>query len=86
MLFLADNGFRVVAHDRRGHGRSGQPWTGNDSTVSTGGRRPDRGLRRHPRELIEDARLKVYPGAPHGITDTHKHQLGQDLLEFVKSH
>ena len=29
-LFLADNGFRVVAHDRRGHGRSSQPWDGND--------------------------------------------------------
>jgi non-heme chloroperoxidase len=30
MLFLAQNGFRVVAHDRRGHGRSSQPTTGND--------------------------------------------------------
>lgn len=30
MLFLADKGFRVVAHDRRGHGRSSQPWQGND--------------------------------------------------------
>jgi non-heme chloroperoxidase len=30
MQFLADRGFRVVAHDRRGHGRSSQPWTGND--------------------------------------------------------
>lgn len=30
MLFLADNGYRVVAHDRRGHGRSSQPWNGND--------------------------------------------------------
>jgi non-heme chloroperoxidase len=29
-LFLAERGFRVVAHDRRGHGRSSQPWTGND--------------------------------------------------------
>jgi non-heme chloroperoxidase len=28
--FLAQNGFRVIAHDRRGHGRSGQAWTGND--------------------------------------------------------
>ncbi|MEU6771772.1 alpha/beta hydrolase [Streptomyces sp. NPDC046759] len=27
---MADNGFRAVAHDRRGGGRSGQPWTGND--------------------------------------------------------
>ena len=30
MLFLAQNGFRVIAHDRRGHGRSSQPATGND--------------------------------------------------------
>jgi len=30
MLFLASHGFRCVAHDRRGHGRSSQPWTGND--------------------------------------------------------
>ena len=30
MLFLASSGFRCIAHDRRGHGRSGQPWEGND--------------------------------------------------------
>lgn len=30
MQFLADKGYRVVAHDRRGHGRSSQPWEGND--------------------------------------------------------
>ena len=30
MLFLAANGFRVIAHDRRGHGRSTQTWGGND--------------------------------------------------------
>src|SRR5512146_523118 len=30
LLFLAQNGFRVVAHDRRGHGRSSQAWSGND--------------------------------------------------------
>jgi non-heme chloroperoxidase len=29
-LHLAGHGYRVVAHDRRGHGRSGQPWDGND--------------------------------------------------------
>jgi non-heme chloroperoxidase len=29
-LFLASNGFRVIAHDRRGHGRSTQTWDGND--------------------------------------------------------
>ena len=30
MVFLASQGYRTIAHDRRGHGRSGQPWDGND--------------------------------------------------------
>ena len=30
MLFLAERGFRCIAHDRRGHGRSSQPWDGNE--------------------------------------------------------
>jgi non-heme chloroperoxidase len=30
LLFMASNGFRAVAHDRRGHGRSSQTWDGND--------------------------------------------------------
>src|SRR3954469_5878687 len=30
MLFLAEHGFRCIAHDRRGHGRSSQPWSGNN--------------------------------------------------------
>jgi non-heme chloroperoxidase len=30
MFFLASNGYRCIAHDRRGHGRSSQPWQGND--------------------------------------------------------
>jgi non-heme chloroperoxidase len=30
MLFFGQRGFRVIAHDRRGHGRSSQPWDGND--------------------------------------------------------
>jgi non-heme chloroperoxidase len=30
MFHLASNGFRCIAHDRRGHGRSSQPWDGND--------------------------------------------------------
>jgi non-heme chloroperoxidase len=30
MFFLAQHGFRCVAHDRRGHGRSSQPWDGNN--------------------------------------------------------
>jgi non-heme chloroperoxidase len=30
MVFLASHGYRCIAHDRRGHGRSTQPWTGNE--------------------------------------------------------
>lgn len=30
MMFLASRGYRCIAHDRRGHGRSSQPWNGND--------------------------------------------------------
>ena len=30
MLFLASNGYRCIAHDRRGHGRSSQLWEGNE--------------------------------------------------------
>lgn len=30
MVFLADRGYRCIAHDRRGHGRSSQPWNGNE--------------------------------------------------------
>lgn len=35
--------------------------------------------------LIEGAKLIVYPGAPHGLTDTHKDQFNQDLLEFLEN-
>lgn len=30
LLFMASNGYRAIAHDRRGHGRSSQPWNGNE--------------------------------------------------------
>ena len=30
MVYLGERGYRCIAHDRRGHGRSGQPWNGND--------------------------------------------------------
>lgn len=35
--------------------------------------------------IVPGAQLKVYPGAPHGITDTHKEQLSADLLAFLQS-
>lgn len=36
--------------------------------------------------LVPGATLRVYPGAPHGITDTHREQLSHDLLDFLTSH
>jgi non-heme chloroperoxidase len=36
-------------------------------------------------KLVKGARLIVYPGAPHGITDTHKEKLNADLLAFAKA-
>jgi len=35
-------------------------------------------------KLVKGSTLKVYPGAPHGLTDTHKDQLNADLLAFLK--
>jgi len=36
-------------------------------------------------EMLPDAELKVYKGAPHGICTTHKQQINEDLLTFLKS-
>ncbi|MGD9537443.1 MAG: alpha/beta fold hydrolase [Alphaproteobacteria bacterium] len=36
-------------------------------------------------KLVPHATLKIYPGAPHGLTDTHKAQLNADLLDFARS-
>ena len=36
-------------------------------------------------KIVRNATLKVYPGAPHGLADTHKEQLNADLLAFVRA-
>jgi non-heme chloroperoxidase len=36
-------------------------------------------------ELVKDATLKVYPGAPHGLFATHKEQFNADLLDFIRA-
>ncbi|MDD5272523.1 MAG: alpha/beta hydrolase, partial [Methylovulum sp.] len=35
--------------------------------------------------LIKNAVLKIYPGAPHGLPDTHKDELNADLLAFLRN-
>jgi non-heme chloroperoxidase len=36
-------------------------------------------------KMIKGATLKIYPGAPHGVPATHKDQLNEDLLSFLRS-
>lgn len=35
-------------------------------------------------KLVKDSKLVIYPGAPHGLTDTHKDQFNADLLAFIQ--
>jgi non-heme chloroperoxidase len=37
-------------------------------------------------KLVKHPTLKIYPGASHGVADTHKDQLNADLLAFLKAH
>jgi non-heme chloroperoxidase len=159
MFFQAEHGYRCIAHDRRGHGRSSQPWNGNDMDTyaddlaalvealglriavhvghSTGGGEVARYIGRHgtkrvakavliaavpplmlrtpgnpggtpievptlviqgddqivpfatagqlQSKLVKSATLKVYKGAPHGLCTTHKHQVNEDLLAFLRA-
>jgi len=36
-------------------------------------------------KIVKDATLKIYPGAPHGLSSTHKYQFNADLLSFLRS-
>src|SRR5438132_6970762 len=79
-----------IAHDRRGHGRS----TGGGEVARYIGRH---GTKRVAKavlisavpplmlELIKNARLEVYEGAPHGLCSTHKDRANADLLAFIRA-
>ncbi len=62
MFFLAERGYRVIAHDRRGHGRSSQPFAGNhmdqyaDDLARAGGASRPQG--RHPCRALHRRRAK----------------------------
>ena len=35
-------------------------------------------------KIVKGAKLKIYPGAPHGLTATHKDRFNADVLEFLR--
>jgi non-heme chloroperoxidase len=69
MFFLASRGFRCIAHDRRGHGRSSQPWTATTWTPTPTTSRARRGARpegRDPRRALDRRRRGRALHRPHG--------------------
>jgi pimeloyl-ACP methyl ester carboxylesterase len=102
LVLVADNGYRAIAHDRRGHGRSSQPWNGNDMDTYADNLKkfdvptlivhgdddqivPIANSALLSSQIVKGATLKVYPGADHGLSSTHREQFNTDLLAFLKT-
>jgi non-heme chloroperoxidase len=83
MVFLGARGYRCIAHDRRGHGRSSQPWNGHEMDTFA----DDLATLVEKLDLKDaiHSTLKIYPGASHGLCSTHKDQVNADLLAFVRA-
>jgi pimeloyl-ACP methyl ester carboxylesterase len=78
MLFFLHNGYRVIAHDRRGHGRSTQTGEGHDMDHYA-----DSGPL--SAKLVQNGTLKTYEGFPHGMPTTQADTINADLLAFIRS-
>ena len=74
MVHLADRGFRCIAFDCRGHGRSDDPADVSAPIAITGDRLA---------AGLPHADYKVYDGAPHGLFATHQARLNADLEAFL---
>ena len=75
MLYFLRHGYRVIAHDRRGHGRSTQSGDGHDMDHYAD----------DPVQLVQNGTLKTYKGFPHGMPTTEAETINADLLAFVRS-
>lgn len=118
LWFLAASGYRAIAHDRRGHGRSSQPWNGNDMNTyaddlaavieglelkdailvghSTGGGEVTRYIGRHgTRRVAKVALISAIPplmlksetnpgGLPRSVFDELRAGLAKDRSQFYK--
>lgn len=76
-MFLASQGYRCIAHDRRGHGRSSQPWNGNDMDTYAD----------DLAALVNTLNLQqvIHVGHSTGGGSTHKDQINAELLAFFES-
>ncbi|KAM0718442.1 hypothetical protein Q7P37_005512 [Cladosporium fusiforme] len=97
MFFLANQGYRVIGHDRRGHGRSSQPWDANgeldlkDAMMvghSTGGGEVVRVLGRHGSSRVSKAVLvgavppHLVAGVPLSTFDSFREAMIKDRSKF----
>lgn len=98
-MHLASVGFRVIAHERRGFGKSDQLWRGYDydtfsikkfkvPVLITHGEDdafvPKKATAQQIVQLIHNATLKIYESAPHEPLFTHREKLNNDLINFVR--
>jgi non-heme chloroperoxidase len=113
LYFVASNGMRAIAHDRRGHGRSGQAWKGNDMDTyaddlaavmdkldlrdvilvghSTGGGEITRYMGRHGTKRVAKAVLVdavppglIKAGVPKSVFDEIRQGLSRDRAQYYK--
>src|SRR5882757_4323427 len=76
MIFLGARGYRCIAHDRRGHGRSAQPWDGNDMDTYADDLRPA--------THVEDGEESRGP-ADRGVRSTSRLGPGRSCAVFQRS-
>ena len=91
-LFFLKHGYRVIAHDRRGRGRSTQTSSGHDMDHSaddlaalTDQIVPYADSAPLSAQLLKNGTLKTYKGFPHGMPTTEADTINADLLTFLKA-
>ena len=84
MFFLASQGYRCIAHDRRGHGRSSQPWQGNDMDTYA----DDLAAKNYPKTLFFfffKKKRRINPaGTPIEVFDGFRKAVIANRAQFMK--
>jgi non-heme chloroperoxidase len=88
MFFLASRGYRCIAHDRRGHGRSSQPWQATTDTLRRRSRRAGRRARSErsdPRRPFDGRRRSRALHRPHGTKGLQSRADRRDTALMLKT-